>query len=833
MRAALSAPILIERLPLVTYVLEPAAPSRMLFVSPQVERLFGYAPAEFEADDGLWLAAIVADDRPRVSAALETLRRTHDEMSVTYRVVAADGSEVAVRDTAVVERGDDGEPYIQGFLTDITRERVLEQELAEERAGADAFFRDSAVGMGITDAEGRYVRVNDSLAQLLAVSVDDCIGRTLAEIAPALAAKLGDVYERVRVSGEPLRQHELEVELGGEQRVHVVSYFPIATRREPRYGRVVVDITGQRRAEERYRELIEQLPLVTYINALTPERRVVYVSPQVEELYGYPAVRWLAEPSLADGVVHPDDLDRVLAVEQAARRRREHFELEYRIVRADGSVRWVLDLMDTVHDEQGRPLFEQGFVIDVTERHESQRLFRAMFESALESTVITDDDGCFVDANEAACELFGRTREQLLGLRVGDVSPTPTDAAAIWESLLERGEASGSYVIARPGGELRDIDFAAKANVVPGRHLCVARDVTERKRLEGELWRAQRLETVGRLAGGVAHDFNNVLTTIRGHAQLLLGRSPDGTLERHHAEEIERAAERAAALTAQLLAFGRRQALQPRPLDLNELVRAHEQSIRCLAKAELELALADDLRCVRVDPDQIEQVLMNLVANAADATPPDGRIVVRTANADGERIDELGTGRYVVLSVEDSGAGIDESTREHLFEPFFTTKAVGDGSGLGLATAYGIVRQSGGTIAVGTTPGGGATFSVYLPEAATAPDAPTEGAGERVLVIEPDPALRDVVFAHLRDAGYRPLAVRSTAEAMRLAAGAEFVVDLLVAPFGARRTAAIAGALGIPRWLAAGTAYAPQRLLAAVRDALAVPRTGDAGRRFG
>jgi two-component system, cell cycle sensor histidine kinase and response regulator CckA len=260
----------------------------------------------------------------------------------------------------------------------------------------------------------------------------------------------------------------------------------------------------------------------------------------------------------------------------------------------------------------------------------------------------------------------------------------------------------------------------------------------------------------------VAHDFNNLLTSIRGYAQLLLARVGPGSVEHRHAEEIDRAADRAAALTAQLLAFGRRQVLQARPTELNRLVENLDTMLSGLAGDDLQLAfdLDPSVHAVRVDPAQIEQLLVNLVANAADATPAGGRVVIRTANANVVDLDDLPEGRYAVLSVEDCGAGIDESALEHLFEPFFTTKDVGRGVGLGLATAYGIAKQSGGTIDVATTPGVGSAFTVYLPVAsAPRPAAELSAAtgGETIVVVESDPAVRDVLFEVLSEAGYRAI----------------------------------------------------------------------------
>src|SRR6266568_1294728 len=510
------AQVLVERLPLVTYMVRLEAPSQAVFVSPQMESLVGFSREEFEESPNFWEWRMAPEDLPRFLAAFDELRETHGQMSVEYRVTARDGREVWVRDIGVVDRDDDGEFYVHGYLTDVTREKELERELVAERAQAETFFRDSPTGMGITDSDGRYLRVNDALARMNGATAAQHLGRTLAELAPEIAAEVAPLFERVHVTGESLVQQEVRIERRGERYSYLLSYFPIEMEGDIRYGRIVVDITKQRHAEEQYRRLIEQLPLVSYVNTLVPELRATYVSPQVEELYGYPADQWLNDPELRDRVVHPDDRAAILNLERLARERGEPFELEYRIVRADGTVRWVLDLMNTVCDDYGTALFEQGFLVDVTERRESENLFRAVFDGAFEAMVISNDEGRYIDVNPAACEVFGRTHDELVGMRVGTLSGTPEQARASWRSLLEDGAARGPYDVVRPDGTVRETEFSARANVLPGRHISVLRDVTERKQLERDLWRAQRLDSVGRLAGGVAQDFNNLLTAIRG-----------------------------------------------------------------------------------------------------------------------------------------------------------------------------------------------------------------------------------------------------------------------------------------------------------------------------
>jgi two-component system, cell cycle sensor histidine kinase and response regulator CckA len=696
---------LVEHLPLVTYIVRLEAPSQAVFVSPQIEPVFGFTTEDFEATN-FWERHMAPQDLPGFLTAFGELREGHGQMSVEYRVTTRAGREVWVRDVGIVHRAEDGEFYVHGYLTDVTHEKELERE------------------------------------------------------------------------------------------------------------------------QEQYRRLIEQLPLVTYVNTLVPDvkARSTYVSPQIEELFGYPVELWLDNAELWDTIVHPDDLEMVTSGERSARERGEPFELEYRIVRADGTVRWVLDQMRTAYDADGKPLFEQGFLVDVTERKESANLFQAVFDGAFEAMIISNDQGTYVDVNPAACELFGRTRDELLGVKLGSVSKTTETVHQAWRSLLQDGFVRGQFEFTRPNGIQCEVEFSARANALPGMHIIVLRDVTERRQLERDLWRAQRLESVGRLAGGVAQDFNNLLTAIRGYAQLLLAQVVPGSVEHHHAVEIDHAADRAAALTAQLLAFGRRQVLQARPAELNRLVENLEGVLSRLVgdDLELEFELNPGVNPVRVDPGQIEQVLVNLVVNAADATPPGGRIVVRTATSDASSLDDLPDGRYAVLSVQDSGPGIDQSALEHLFEPFFTTKDVGGGVGLGLATAYGIAKQSGGTISVTTAAGVGSTFAVFLPEASTAgaADEPATGAGETIVVVESDPAVRDVLFEVLSDAGYRAITTATPTDAMRVAEHLDRPIDLVLTELDERRAVALAESLGAAGALTLQKPYSPERLRHAVRGVL-------------
>jgi two-component system cell cycle sensor histidine kinase/response regulator CckA len=336
-----------------------------------------------------------------------------------------------------------------------------------------------------------------------------------------------------------------------------------------------------------------------------------------------------------------------------------------------------------------------------------------------------------------------------------------------------------------------------------------ARDITDRRRLEDQLRQSQKMEAVGRLAGGIAHDFNNLLTVITGYSEFLQGQLAAGSPQWDVMEQIKAASGRAASLTKQLLAFSRRQVLQPTVLDLNAVIENLQQMLKRLISEQVKLVtkLQPRLGLVRVDPGQLDQVIINLAVNARDAMPDGGRLVIETANARFDRAYtaqhfDIQEGSYVMLAVSDTGSGMDHDTQLRIFEPFFTTKEGGKGTGLGLATVYGIVKQSGGHLSVYSEVGHGSSFRLYLPmlsDAAIAAAAPEESAvrarsGETILLVEDDESVRRLARVVLEEHGYRVMAVSTCAEAIARSERHEGMIDLLltdvVVPDGSGRSIA-------------------------------------------
>ncbi len=398
--------------------------------------------------------------------------------------------------------------------------------------------------------------------------------------------------------------------------------------------------------------------------------------------------------------------------------------------------------------------------------------YRAVFDNAADAILILDDERAIVEANPAAAALMGVAADALVGRPLeGLLVDGAQQIRAVWRELTALGEARREHRLAA-GGALRLVECIYRAGLQPHRHLCIARDITDRRLLEERLMQSEKIESIGRLAGGIAHDFNNLLTAILGYTELLLDNHRADESDRHDLEEIQKAGQRAAALTQQLLAFSRKQVLMPKDVDLNETVAGLRSMLARLIREDVSLQceLAPRPATVRIDPHQIEQVILNLVLNARDALPAGGHIRIEIGHIDASQAELpsdqlLIPGEHVRLRVIDDGVGISREVRPHLFEPFFTTKELGKGTGLGLASAYGIVRQSSGFMTVHSEPGRGATFTMYFPAVPAVGGTGAEAAHsvERrigrstILLVEDEDSVRAIIGAALRRQGYEVL----------------------------------------------------------------------------
>jgi len=430
----------------------------------------------------------------------------------------------------------------------------------------------------------------------------------------------------------------------------------------------------------------------------------------------------------------------------------------------------------------------------------NEEMFRLLFSyNPLPTWVIDKESRRFLEVNDAAIRQYGYSLSEFKSMTALDLRPEEerTRYLELITQIPNGGLYRGTWKHRKKDGKIIQVEVISHELEYEGRpvRLVVAQDLSERHLLEQQLRQSQKMEAVGRLAGGVAHDFNNLLMVIKGHTELLLNVLPPSEHYSRKIEQIDRAADRASALTRQLLAFSRLQVLQPRVMNLNEVVEEMGRLLPRLIGEDIELAIrrSEDLGSIRADASQMEQVIMNLAVNARDAMPRGGRLLIETSNAELDSAYNtvhpiVRQGCYVLLAVSDTGTGMNAETQAHIFEPFFTTKPQGKGTGLGLATVYGIVKQSGGFIWVYSEEGRGTSFKIYLPRV----DQPVERIGAvrsmaeaprgtgTILLAEDEQDVREVAREFLESGGYTVIEARDGADALKKVELHESAIDLLV-----------------------------------------------------
>jgi PAS domain S-box-containing protein len=551
---------------------------------------------------------------------------------------------------------------------------------------------------------------------------------------------------------------------------------------------------------------------------------MTYISPSVYRVRGYTPEEIMAM-KLTEQLT-PDSfalanwvLSEELAIEaREDRDQKRSRKLELEFTHKDGSTYWSEVNLTFIRDSQGKPVGILGVSRDITERkraedalRESEEYFRRLTKQSPIPIAIIGDKGEVDFLNERFNATFGYTLDDLPNLKAWWPRAYPDEqyrkeVIASWQNAIKEAEATtgdikpSEYRVTCKNGTIRIAEiFGSK---IGNKILVLLPDFTERKRAEEEkadlqeqLRQSQKMEAIGRLAGGVAHDFNNILTVIKGYSQLSLAEIKEDNALSENIEEIIKATDRAADLIRQLLAFSRRQVMEMKVLGLNIILENLDKMLRRLIAEDIELTtlLAEDLGNVKTDPGQMEQVIMNLVVNARDAMPDGGKLTIETANVE---LDEayahthvaVKPGRYVMISVSDTGVGMSPEVKDRVFEPFFTTKEKGKGTGLGLSTVYGIVKQSGGNIWVYSVPGKGTTFKIYLPRV----DEPLEKLGRRVevneiprgtetiLLAEDEEEVRNLAVRFLESQGYKVLKASQGLEAFLIAEEYEGIIHLLM-----------------------------------------------------
>ncbi len=651
------------------------------------------------------------------------------------------------------------------------------------------------------DGQPRFTHISAGVERVLGLKPAEVLrdGRCLMEQLdpeqrPAYAAAQAESARLLADAALDLRMRRPD---GSGRMIHVQARPSCNAEGQVRWDGFVTDITERKRMEEALRQSEEQfrtmfeLASIGMVQAHPHTRRLMRVNRKMCDLTGYSADELLQ--MIAPDLTLPEDRERehelfrrVLLGEMP------DYQIEKRYVRKDGRISWVNVNVTLIRDAADQPSLVLGAIEDITARRlaeEERRRLSTALEQAAESIVITDLTGGILYVNPAFERISGYSRGEALG-RNPRFQHSGRHDAAFYEQLwgtLKRGEVwHGRFVNQRKDGAI----FEEDATISPVRdgtgkivnYMAIKLDVTRELEFERQFRQSQKLEAIGQLAGGIAHDFNNILSSILLQVELS-GLAPGLSTDlRDGLQNIHNDAHRAASLTRQLLLFSRRQVMQSRDLDLNEIVANLAKMLRRIIGEDVQLQL--DLHPVpllmRADPGMLDQVAMNLAVNARDAMPGGGRLVIGTSET---AVDEAlarqhpgaAPGRYVCLRVTDTGCGIPAAVLPKIFEPFFTTKEPGKGTGLGLATVFGIVQQHRGWLTVDSAPGQGTTFKVFLPALAAAPAPATvetrpnsRGGTETILLAEDDPAVRTATAAILKHHGYRVLEAASGPEALKL-----------------------------------------------------------------
>ena len=825
-----------------------AADGTVLYASQPASPVLGYGPTENVGRNVFEL--IHPDDRSgALELFAELMQEPGHVVRSELRAQHKDGT---WRRLEVVGVNRLSEPAIGAVVVnyrDITDRERTERDLRETLSLLNATFESTADGLLVVDLAGHIVSFNRKFAELW--RIPDSIletkdaPRTIAFVLEQLAdpqgfiTKVRDLYARPDASsfdvlvfkdGRIFERLSQPQRIGGKSVGRVWSFRDVTeAKRAERIQLATYRISEAAHAAGSLQELFraihaivgELMPAKNFYIALYDAASDLLTFPYYVDEYDsdFPAKR--PGKGLTEYVLRTGEPLLVTPEVQAELERRGQVELI-----GAPSIDWVgvpLKIGDRPIGVLVAQTYAPGVRYGETERHilqfvstqvamaierkrteeqlhESERKYRLLFETNPEPMFVYDFETLRILAvNGAAITRYGYSEAEFLALTIRDIRPVE-EQGRLERELARRPDEGAIRTGVRhraKDGRLFEVDLVARPLEFAGRRarLVLARDVTAQRHLEDQLRQSQKMEAVGQLAGGIAHDFNNLLTAILGSTQLLLQVTPPGDVRREDVEEIRNAGLRAAELTRQLLAFSRRQVLAPKVLELNAVVANMDKMLRRLIGEDVELATAlhAEAGAVNADPGQLEQVLLNLVVNARDAMPGGGRVLIETTRVllrDElvERRHRLPPGDYACLAVTDSGAGMDESTQAHLFEPFFTTKEVGKGTGLGLATVYGIVKQSGGYIWVYSEPGRGTMVKVYLPRVPGAAEPPLpapeppalRGGHETVLLVEDAAPVRTLARRSLEACGYTVLDAADGPSAIELSARHAGAIAVLV-----------------------------------------------------
>ncbi len=778
-----------------------------VFVNRSLARIFGLSdPAEMLGKPVL--DYIHPDYQEIVRKRIETVAKGGALSPLSEEKMIRPNGRVIQTEVAVAPLEYQGEPATLAIIRDITERKQAEEKLRESEERFRLAFENANTGVCLVDFDGNLTRVNNRMCEMFGYTKQELERMTVNDIAHPEDTDKSPTFIQKTLRGEMERgtfEKRYFHKNGHVVTCQVSSSLVRDVAGAPLYFiSHLHDITDRKQAEEalrqseeRYRTILDDIEEGYFEVDLAG--RSTFVNDSLCKIYGYPREEFLGTDNRR--FTDKENAERVYeAFNQVYRTGEPGRIFNYEIIRKDGTKRQVEVFPSLRKDSSGKPMGFRGITRDVTERKQAEEALQkereislSILENAPYAVALIDKGGQYIYANSEFTNITGYLLQDVPTGRdwFQKAFPDPGDRRRmlkLWKEDRSKGDMiNREFSIHCKDGKICQVDFRSTF-LRDGRAVVAFRDVTERQRAEEEmkslqeqLRQSQKMEAIGRLAGGIAHDFNNLLTIIKGYSQLSLIELKEDTPLKGNIEHIHTATDRAADLVRQLLAFSRRQILEMKVWDLNTILANLNSMLRRLIGEDIELTmiLGEDLGRVKTDIGWIEQAIMNLVVNARDAMPSGGKLTIETENAvldDAYVSRRVGVkpGRFVMLSVSDTGLGMTPEVRERLFEPFFSTKEKDKGTGLGLSTVYGIVKQSDGDIWVYSEPGKGSTFKIYLPRVDEPPEQLREKASgdellrgsETILLVEDEEEVQKLAVRVLERQGYRVLSARNGDEAL-------------------------------------------------------------------
>ena len=809
---------MMETLNEVIYTLDRNA--MVTFISPNIEKISGYLPEEIVGRK--YTDFVYPDDMAQRSENFQKILNG-EQVATEYRYVKKDGNPVWVMTSGRPVFQADELVGIQGMLVNIDERKRAEENLRESEHRYRTLFERNLNPIAVIDKQGRYLDANPAFLKFVETSGETLLQKNIFDFWPY--GKNHVLTEAHRALWETGGTLETEYLINGETKILELTISPIDFQGVDAVIGVGKDVTEQKKAREalirserKWRNILVNTPQIAI--SLNPEGQITFANEHFLQLTGWEAHEVIGRDwfDLLIPEHIREELRGVFRTVMKERDIREFSTYENEIVTKSGELRSIAWSNVVNKDAQGDVIDITCLGLDLTERkkadatiRDSEEKYRTILESMEDGYFEVDIAGNFTFFNEAMRKMLGYTEDALMGMNNREFMDNE-NAGKVYETFNHVYQTGKSYKafdweLIRKDGAISNIDTSVslirdeKGRAVGFRG--IARDFTEKKiaqeekaQLEEQINQAQKLESVGRLAGGVAHDLNNLLSPILGYSEILLEGIGDNDWCRRELEQILKAGQRARDLVQQLLAFSRKQLLEFKNVDLNALLKNFYKLLRHTIRENIDInmQLAQSLPFVKSDSGQLEQVVMNLAVNAQDAMPKGGKMMIETA---GVELDEsyaaehtsVVPGSYVRLTVTDTGCGMDEETLEKIFEPFFTTKGVGKGTGLGLATVYGIVKQHGGNVWVYAEPGLGSTFKIYLPVSADELEAEAEDTSaipsdmrgsETILLVEDNHQVRALSLDVLEEKGYTVLTAENGLDAIELLNAHDGPIDLLL-----------------------------------------------------